>query len=93
MKSKRSLKKEIKRTFNSLYTEIFFYEAFALNADANAVKAILEKIISTENELIGRISVNEGRYVKGRVKSYFKKLEEDFRNKVREITKDIAALP
>lgn len=92
MKNRRSLKKRIKKSFDTLYQEIIFYEVFAAKPDSEATKTILDKIINTEYDLISRISIYEGKEVKGRIQSYFQKLEEDYKNRVDEITKEIAAL-
>lgn len=92
MKNRRSLKKRIKKSFDTLYQEIIFYEVFAAKPDSEAAKTILDKIINTEYDLISRISIYEGKEVKGRIQSYFQKLEEDYKNRVDEITKEIAAL-
>lgn len=92
MKSRKNLKKEIKKAFNILYKDILFYEAFVVNANKDAARAILDKTIATEEELMKRVSFTEGKEVKGRVKMYFSKLRTDLSAKINEIAKEIAAL-
>lgn len=93
MRSRKRLKKEINKVFNELYSEVMLYEAFSANADENAARALVDKMIDTEEELIKRTSVNEGKEATGRVKMYFQKLINDFKIKVEEIKKEIVALP
>lgn len=92
MKSRKKLKKEIKRAFNILYKDILFYEAFVADANKEGARIILDKTITAEEELTKRVSVSEGKYVKGRVKMYFTKLRQDIRAKVNEIGDELAAL-
>lgn len=92
MKSRKNLKKEIKKAFNVLYKDILFYEAFVVDANKDAARLILDKAISAEEQLIQRVSKSEGKEVKGRVKMYFSKLRNDLQNQVNEIAKEVAAL-
>lgn len=92
MKSRKKLKKEIKRAFNLLYKDILFYEAFVADANKDGARAILDKTIVAEEELTKRVSASEGKYVKGRVKMYFSKLRQDIAAKVNEIGDELAAL-
>lgn len=93
MKSRRKLKKEIKKAFNNLYEDVIFYEIFSNQADVESARKLVDKIVNVENDLIERISVNEGKDVKGRIKTYFQKLNKDIKSNIDEITKEIAALP
>ena len=92
MNSRKKLKKEIKKAFNSLYRDLGYYEAFAVEANQDAARALINKAVEAEGELIKRVSTNEGKHVKGRVKMYFSKLRKDFTAKVAELSKEIAAL-
>ena len=93
MKSRKSLKKEIKKTFNTIYQEIIFYNAFVENADTESSEQILDEIITKESELIKRVSVNEGESVKGRRKMYFTKLRKDLKEQTEQLIKKISNLP
>lgn len=93
MKSRRNVKKNIKKIFNSLYIDLILYEVFSVNPDVEAARNLTNEIIEVENDLVSRVSVNEGKHVKGRIKHYFQKLEEDLNLKVDEISKKITALP
>lgn len=92
MNSRKKLKEEIKKAFNSLYRDLVYYEAFAVEVNQEAARTLIDKAVSAEEELIKRVSTNEGKYVKGRVKMYYAKLRKDFTEKVAEISKEIAAL-
>lgn len=92
MNSRKNLKKEIKKAFNGLYRDLVFYEAFAVGANQDAARAIIEKAVAAEEELIKRVSTNEGKHVKGRVKMYFNKLRLDFATQVSQLAKEIALL-
>lgn len=92
MNSRKKLKKEIKKAFNTLYCDLVFYEAFDTNANEEAARVIVNKAIEAEQELIQRVSTNEGKHVKGRVKMYFNKLRKDFTQTIAELAKEIAAL-
>lgn len=92
MKSRKQLKKEIKKSFNILYQEIFFYDVFVVNAEVEKSKAILTEMLNRENDLLKRISFYEGKEVKGRVKMYFSKLREDFHKHLAEFENKIGEL-
>lgn len=93
MSSRRLLKKEIYKTIELLYADCFLYQMFVIGADKEAADKILMKLPALESEFIARVSVNEGKEVKGRTKMYFNKLKADFKAKVDEIGKEIEALP
>lgn len=92
MKSRKYLKKELKKSFDELYKDVFFYEAFVVNANGGKAQALLNKMLETENDFLKRISVNEGKYVKGRVKMYFTKLRGDLDKHLQEFKKEIVEL-
>lgn len=93
MKSRREAKKNIKKSFNGLYLDLILYEAFTVNADVETARDLTNEIIEVENELVSRVSVNEGKQVKGRVKHYFKKIDEDLHAKIAYFNQKITALP
>lgn len=82
----------MKKSFNELYQEIFFYEVFAVNANGDKAKKLLNEILETESDFLKRISVREGKHVKGRVKMYFSKLKESLQNRLQELRKKIEEL-
>lgn len=92
MKSRKQLKKEIKKSFNILYQEIFFYDVFVVNADMEKSKAILNEMLNSESDLIKRISLYEGKEMKERVKKYFSKLRADLHTHLAEFEKQIEEL-
>lgn len=93
MKNRKNLKKEIKKSFDVIYQEVIFYNAFTKNPNTELGEKILDEALSAEGELIRRVSVNEGKEVKGRRKMYFNKLQEDLKKQIELITKKIAELP
>lgn len=92
MNSRKDLKKEIKKAFNSLYRDLVYYEAFSVEVNQNAARILIDRAVLAEEELIKRVSTNEGKHVKGRVKMYFAKLRKDCAEKIAELSKEIAAL-
>ena len=92
MKSRKRLKKQIKKSFDELYQEVFFYEVFVVGADADAAKVLLSNMLEVETDLVKRISASEGKEVEGRVRMYFSKLRGDFRKHLTELRKSIAEL-
>lgn len=92
MSSRRKLKKNIKEIFELLYIDCLFYKVFVIDADKDAADKIMKKIIESQDELTKRVNVNEGKYVKGRVKAYYKKLNADIKEHANAIAKDITSL-
>jgi hypothetical protein len=92
MSSKRDLKKNIKNTMELLYVDCLFYKVFVVDADIEAADKVIAHIVETESDLLKRVSVNEGKEVKGRVKAYFKKLNTDLKDQANTIAKEIASL-
>lgn len=92
MSSKRKLKKEINATMDILYVDCVFYKVFVVGADLEAADKVITHIVDVQNELLRRFGANEGKDVKGRVKSYYKKLKADFRAQADAIAKEIGAL-
>lgn len=92
MSSRRVLKKNINKTISLLFTDCLIYKLFVVDADQNAVDKVIRNLSETQTEFIKRISVNEGREVKGRIRQYYKKLKSDFALKANEIGKEIASL-
>lgn len=92
MSSRRKLKKNIKETMELLYIDCLFYKVFVVDADGDAADKVMFRIMETQDELLKRVSVNEGKYVKGRVKAYYKKLNADIREQANAIARDITSL-
>lgn len=92
MSSRRKLKKSIIATMELLYVDCLFYKMFVVDADKEAADKVITHIVEVQNELLKRVNVNEGKDVKGRVKSYYKKLRVDIQEQTNTIAKEIAAL-
>lgn len=92
MSSKRKLKKEINATMDTLYVDCIFYKVFVVGANLEAADNAIRHIVEVQNELLRRFGANEGKEVKGRVKSYYKKLKADFKEQVDTIAKEIGTL-
>lgn len=92
MSSRRKLKKSIIATMDLLYVDCLFYKIFVVDADEAAAEKVIVHIVEVQNDLLKRVSVNEGKYVKGRVKSYYKKLRSDIQEQTNTIAKEIASL-
>jgi hypothetical protein len=90
--SRRKLKKSINTTMDLLYTDCIFYKVFVVNADRSAADKVIAHIAETQEELLKRVSVNEGKNAKGRVKAYYKKVKADFKDQINSIAKDIQHL-
>ena len=93
MSSRRKLKKYINLSMDLLYTDCMLYKIFVVNADRIAADKVIIKIAETHSDLIKRISASEGKEVKGRVNTYYKKLRADFVEQSNALAKEIAALP
>ncbi|GAB6121237.1 hypothetical protein [Dysgonomonas termitidis] len=92
MSSRRKLKKSIIATIELLYTDCLFYKIFVVDADKEAADKVITRIVEVQNDLLKRVNVNEGKEVKGRVKSYYKKLRVDIQEQTNSIAKEIASL-
>lgn len=92
MSSRRKLKKNINKTIGILFTDCLIYKYFVVDADQEAVDKIIAELTDTQNEYIKRVSVTEGKDVKGRVCQYYHKLKSDFTQKINEMGKQIASL-
>lgn len=92
MSNRRELKKHINETMDLLYVDCLFYKLFVVDADQTAADQIIRKIVETQSDLLKRVSVSEGKEVKGRVKAYYKKLKSDIKEHTNTIAKDIATL-
>ncbi|MBK5721728.1 hypothetical protein JGH11_12685 [Dysgonomonas sp. Marseille-P4677] len=92
MSNRRGLKKYINETMELLYVDCLFYKLFVVDADQEAANKVIKTIVETQNELLKRVSVNEGKDVKGRVKAYYKKLNLDIKERANTIAKEIASL-
>lgn len=92
MSSKRKLKKNLNATIDLLYTDCIFYKVFVVDADHEAADKVITHITEVQEEYLKRINAMEGKEVKGRVKSYYKKLEADFHDKINTIAKEIESL-
>lgn len=92
MSSRRKLKKNINEMMELLYTDCLFYKVFVIDADKEAADKVMTNILVTQQDLLKRVNVNEGKNVKGRVKAYYKKLNADIKEQANAIAKDIAAL-
>lgn len=75
-----------------LYVDCLFYKIFVVDADKDAADKVIARIVEVQNELLKRVNVNEGKDVKGRVKSYYKKLRVDIQEQTNTIAKEIASL-
>jgi len=92
MSSRRNLKKNINEVMELLYVDCLFYKIFVVDANQEAADKVIEKITRTQEDLIKRVNINEGKDVKGRVKAYYKKLKSDIKEQTDLIAKEIAAL-
>jgi hypothetical protein len=75
-----------------LYTDCIFYKVFVVDADQAAADKVITRIAETQEDFLKKVSVNEGKEVKGRVKSYFKKINADFKEQIGSIAKEIESL-
>ncbi|MDR0824428.1 MAG: hypothetical protein LBN74_04995 [Prevotella sp.] len=75
-----------------LYTDCIFYKVFVVDADRDAADKVIVHIAETQSEFLKRVNSSEGKEVKGRVKSYYKKLNVDFKAQMNVIAKEIESL-
>lgn len=92
MSSRKKLKKDINEAMDLLYADCLFYKMFVVDANQEAADTLMIKITEIHDDLLKRVNVNEGKDVKGRVKTYYKKLREDIKEKADAIAQDIASL-
>ncbi len=72
--------------------DCLFYKVFVVDADKEGADKVIANIVEAQNNLLKRVNVNEGKEVKGRVRSYYKKLKADIIDQTNAIAKDITAL-
>ena len=77
---------------NLLFVDCLFYKMFVIDADQVAADKLMIKINEIRDDLLKRVNVNEGKDVRGRVKSYYKKLNTDVKAQADIIAKEIATL-
>lgn len=92
MASRRNLKKNIKFISIELVMECYVKYSFIPNVKETQVSEILLKINKLNYDLITRINHSDGKENNKVVKSYFKKLTEDWNKGVEEIVGDIEKL-
>lgn len=92
MSSKRDLKKLINTSLGALYNDLIFYKVFTVNANKEKADALIDKIADAHVELISRLSIAEGKDVKGRSKAYYSKIKTDLRSLVDSYGKEIQGL-
>lgn len=92
MSSRRDLKKRINSQMEELYTECIFYKVYTIGADQAAADRIIMHISELQSELLKKVNVNEGKGVKGRVKAYYKRLNENIKEQTSVISKEITTL-
>lgn len=93
MSSRRKLKKNINEMMEMLYADCVMYKVFVVGSDADAADKVIEQISEKHVNLIKRVSANEGKEAKGRIKAYYKKLRADFVEQTNALAKNIATLP
>ncbi|NDV67406.1 hypothetical protein D0T66_00645 [Dysgonomonas sp. 25] len=92
MSSRRNLKKNINKTIGILFADCLIYKLYVVDADQQAADTVIDKLLEVQSEFTKRVSINEGKEVKGRVSQYYKKLKSDFAQKINEIGQEIASL-
>lgn len=92
MSSRRDLKKLVNNSMDILYTDCVFYAAFSKNANVEKAETIIAEIAKVQDELLSRISHNEGKGLKSRTKAYYKKLRVDLKSQIDKFGKDIQSL-
>lgn len=93
MSSRRKLKKNINEMMEMLYADCVMYKVFVVGADADAADKVIVQIAEKHADFIKRVSANEGKEAKGRIKAYYKKLRADFVEQTNVIAKEISTLP
>lgn len=92
MSSRRMLKKNINEVMDLLYIDCLFYKMFVVDADQETADKVISQITQAREDLLKRVNVTEGKEVKGRVKSYYRKLRTDIKNQADTIAKEITTL-
>lgn len=88
MANRRQLKKTINYIAGELFTECMVNSLYVPGVDKAKADMLMGEILSMQDEFISRISHTEP----GNVKGYYKKLREDFNNRVNAIIDKIANL-
>lgn len=92
MSSRKNLKKQINNSMMLLYNDCILYKVFFKDADQKKADELLTQISKIHSDLLSRVSVTEGKYLKGRVKLYYKKLNEDLKSQINKLGQAIENL-
>lgn len=92
MSNKRDLKKTINNSFTLLYADCVFYSVSAKEPQFDKIETILVDLGKAQNDLLSRMSVSEGKAIKSRTKTYYRKIKEDLKKEVNRIGKQIQDL-
>ncbi len=75
-----------------LYNDCILYKVFTKDANIDKADQLIDKIAGVHTDLLNRVSTSEGKDVKNRVKSYYKKLKEDLKAQVDQLGQEIQKL-
>lgn len=92
MSKRKDLKKIINNSMALLYTDCVFYSVATKDPKLDKVEVILADICHLQNDLLGRMSISEGKEIKSRTKTYYRKVKEDLKKEVDRIGKKIQDL-
>lgn len=92
MSSRKDLKKQINESMGLLYTDCVLYKTFTKNPNVEKADEIISKIADAHLDFLSKVSATEGKEVKNRVKTYYKKLKEDLKKHLNELGQEIQNL-
>jgi|WetSurMetagenome_2_1015567.scaffolds.fasta_scaffold799015_1 hypothetical protein len=89
MANKRDLKSAVNNITSVLFTECIINKDYVPGADKNKATELMAKILKINNDFIPRISHPEPGC---NVKSFYKKLRNDFNNAIDDVAKEVDEL-
>ncbi len=91
MASRRKLKKAIRFVSTELITEMYILSLFK-KIDGQVIDDIVMKVVQMNDNLVARVNHVDGKEDSKIVKSYFKKLREDWEKGIEEIMEEVGKL-
>lgn len=92
MAKRRILKKNIGYAAGDLFTEVLICKAFIPGTEQEKADALLTRILTMQDEFIGRAQRPGGNGDRKHVKAYFRKLQTDLQTEINAIVGEIASL-
>ncbi|MCD7977939.1 MAG: hypothetical protein LUG51_12600 [Tannerellaceae bacterium] len=92
MANRRTLKKDISYIAGDLFSEILICAKLIPGIEMEKAEALMTRVLDMHDEFIRRAHTPDGKENKARIKTYYKKLVNDFQTEVDAIVKEIEGL-